>query len=815
MRRPLLLPIIAFLAGVVSVGISGTELLPEDLRAIAGALILFFVLAAWALRRNKIFGLAVTLLFFLLGAFRYASSVAPGTDDISRRVSETPYKTVLYGSVTSSPERYASGYYEYSVFGLRSQKILIDGHEKPASGNIMVSVFGARRGLPDIGDNIVVSGKISSFKGAMNPASADYRVRAGREGVSARLSCSRGDILSVVSRSKTPVVRLRRNLSKARDKAFSVMERYLDDGTSAFAASVILGMRSGIAEETKTLFSRTGTMHILAVSGLHVGIVAFVIMWVLKLFRLPRGLMYLMTAAGVICFAVFTGCRPSSMRAAVMAAFLLAGLYVGRKSDLLNALAISALVITFFDPGRIFSPGFLLSYLAVLSIIYITPLTDASIRGGQEHNDGYAVRSDKFKGKGILYSTVSYFVKAGSLSLAVFLGMVPIVAYYFRIVTPSVVISNLAAIPSLFVSIILGALLLISGSVGFLIPVADISAGALSGVYNFLMVSLGLISRVPGSYIRVPSPGVALTLLFYGVLSLTIFLSRKRKRQRFYLAAFILFTANFFVWLEVSKTPPASTRVTFFSASRSDASLFEFPDGSVMLIDTGTSGRGRGRDIGKSVIEPYLAQRGVRKIDCVVMTHPHDDHIGGLLSILESFSVGTLIDNGYDGTDIPHSLLYREVMDSSARGGVARITVRRGDLVKGLPLKEALVLNPPQPGHYGDLNDDSIVMRIITEDGKSYLFSGDVASDPMRDMLSFGESLASDVLKAPHHGAGLGDVLVLREFLNNVSPRYIVITNDKTENVEPALLRTAGDIGAQVLITGKTGAVIFEAPPSE
>ena len=334
-------------------------------------------------------------------------------------------------------------------------------------------------------------------------------------------------------------------------------------------------------------------------------------------------------------------------------------------------------------------------------------------------------------------------------------------------------------------------------------------AALTSPLAGALMALLGALSRVPGAYVRVPSPGASLTVVFYAALILALYLFKKRGKGRMYFTLLLLFSANFLVWMEVSRAPVDSTTFTFFSTGKSDASLVEFTDRSVMLIDGGTSGQRKGPDIGRTVIEPYLIQRGIRKIDCVIITHPHEDHVGGLLSVIESFRTGTIIDNGDTLGYGAGSLIYRDIERIADRQNIPRLMVKKGDIIKGLPAEEISVLNPPEPGYYGDLNEDSIVIKLIAEELYSVLFCGDALSGAMEGMLVFGGHLASDIMKAPHHGSGLGDRTIINEFMRMARPRYIVIPNTGTSGVDRSFLAAAKSRGARVFVTGETGAVIF------
>ncbi|MEA3489227.1 MAG: ComEC/Rec2 family competence protein [Candidatus Omnitrophota bacterium] len=839
MNRPLLIPIIFFLAGILTAGILDSSVFPGFTLAFILALSLWILFAVLSIKREKLFFISICLFFFLLGIFRYTAAITPAENDISNFVTEIPQKTVIYGAVTGTPEWKGFSYARRLVFPLRAERILrnvipaplsvipaqagIHKPEQHTTGTVLVNLFNPGQ-RPRIGDKLVLIGKISLPGGKKNPAGFDHKTHLNRMGIRAVFYSSNKGCYLKTGVEKGPLLSVRRSISKARDRSDSIIRRYLHGTARAVTGSAVLGLRGGITDRINDIFVKTGTMHILAVSGLHVGIVAAVIMGSLWLVRCPGRLKYFLTIIGICAFAVFTGSRPSSMRAAIMGSFVLFSLSLGRKTDILNSLALSAFLITFFRPGQLTSPGFILSYFAVLSIIYITPVTDPL----------FGIKPPKFD-ENRTTAIKRYFLKSLSLSLAIWLGMIPVVASYFRIITPSVILTNLLAVPALFVIVILGFILLMTGSLTFLAPAAFFISGALDLVISLFMNIMRFSSELPFSYVRVPSPNIIMIAIYYAALAILIFYSlssrasgasslssrasgasrgisldsRTNKTKLNAILIFLLFAANIFIWNEILITPPKSLRATFFDVGKADASTLEFPDGSVMIIDGGSGGKGTGFDAGRNVLAPYLRQRGIRRIDCVLLTHDHEDHIGGLLYILRNFKVGTVIDGGDVAVEELDKSLYKEFRKVVKDKNIFRIKVKRSDIVKGFPGVDLTVFNPPRRS-YGDANEDSIVAGVLTDRGSSILFCADAQSEAMKDMLRFGNLLETDLMKAPHHGAGLGDMSVVGEFIGQAAPVAAVITNKNKEALNKALLEDLSEEGTKVYVTGISGAVIAE-----
>ncbi len=239
--------------------------------------------------------------------------------------------------------------------------------------------------------------------------------------------------------------------------------------------------------------------------------------------------------------------------------------------------------------------------------------------------------------------------------------------------------------------------------------------------------------------------------------------------------------------------------------------MLEFPDGSVMMIDGGSGGKGGGRDAGRDILAPCLWQRGISRIDCVLLTHAHEDHIGGLPYVLRNFDVGSVIDGGDVARDgLEKEALYREFRAIVEDKNIPHLTVKRGDVIKGFPDTDLAVLNSPAGRSYGEANNDSIVVKAVTQNGNSILFCADAESEAMKGMLRFGSLLASDLMKVPHHGAGLGEMSIVKEFLRMSNCACAVATNRAARFLNKELMKTFHAHGTHIFVTGESGAVIAD-----
>lgn len=454
------------------------------------------------------FACFIAILILIFHFFIKEKSCSPG--HISNFVSGEGRYLAVKGTVISDPFDRYSYYKKRQIFVVKPELVKVSKSWYSAHGNIRVASFSDKE--VKYGDEILCEARLK-FPPSNVEGSFDYKEYLERSGIYAFATISERDPLIVTGRRASPLKAFAHSfkdfLSRKIETSFKAPERY-------FLSAVLLGERQDIPEEWRDVFMKTQTMHLLAISGLHVGMIAFIILFLVGLFGGPRALRYLVTITLLLFYAVMVGGRPSIVRATVMAVVILGSYVLKRDADIYNSLGLAAAAILIFNPDELFDYGFILSFLSVLSIVYMTPRINR------------ALRVDKIDRYARLGSVKYYFFTLASASFAVCAGLLPLNMNFFNIISFVSVFVNILAIPLLFVIIALSIAAL------FFYPAFSvlglIFAEAAQFFIAILLSSLKFFSSLPFAYLDVKPAGIPFALLYYFIL--IIFIERKKFPQK-------------------------------------------------------------------------------------------------------------------------------------------------------------------------------------------------------------------------------------------------------------------------------------------
>lgn len=459
-------------------------------------LTIVIVVLALIVRNARLSAFLLVLLFAGLGFLRAHGHGQLPADHISRlSYAERSVPVEAEGVIVSDVEARRTTRGEKTVFELAVERIVIEGVGYKYEGKVLVNIF-RNAATFQYGDRIRTTGKLHKPFEASSMGHFSYDDYLRRNGIYWIFSIKKTADLELLARGQASAVR--GFLFKCRHR----FQRILDDRLSAFEAgieqSLVLGGKYYIPDRTRELFVQTGTAHILAISGMNVGGMAFLIFLILNVLRVPRLPQIFLTSLILIGYCFLTGANPSVVRATVMAVLMLWAFLFERRTDTLNSLGLSALIILLFDPLCLFDIGFQLSFIGVFSIIYLYPKI-------YRHVEHWA------RGR-----IAMLLLQSLCISIAAWIGVLPLIGYYFQIVTPGSILANIPIIPFVSALFMLGCGLIITG---MLSPGAAFLFAACIKVVLFLLMGIvEVFSRLPMGYVYIAQVNLSFIIAYYIII---------------------------------------------------------------------------------------------------------------------------------------------------------------------------------------------------------------------------------------------------------------------------------------------------------
>ena len=641
----------------------------------------------------------------------------------------------------------------------------------------------------------------------------------------------------------TMLARIRHRLRDEVDRLF--------DGQPEVAAvlrAMLLGDRSFVDRDEAVDFQKTGVFHVLVVAGLHVGALAFFLYWLGRKLRLSRSATMVFTLTLLFAYVAVIEQRPPVLRAAMMAAIVVLGGFFYRRLDVLNSAASAALVLLVAQPLALRDSSFQLTFLAIGCIAglagpwlerHVQPYAKA-LRGWRDvtRDSAREPRAAQFRidlrsaaswlsarlptrivapVENALAPGIGLTLRAWELmvlTLALQIGMLPLMARDFHRITLAGPIVNLAAVPLTGVVVPLGFVTL--GSALLFPALGKILAVPLTSITLALLHIVHWFARLPRWSYRIPGPHLWVVVSFFAFALLLATILRVahpwRGRMAWGLSAGLAICSLVIALFPFSPAWSAGKlEVSVLDVGQGDSLFVVFPQGKTLLIDGGGAFGGfagqanHGIDPGEEAVSPYLWSRGFRKLDVVALTHAHQDHVGGLAAILENFRVGQL----WIGREV-RSLALAKVEQLARDRNIpieheARASSFAWDHVEGKVLWPEMSSKAPSDAAK---NDDSLVLRLRYED-RAVLLPGDAEKEAEREMLAQDreDELQAEVLKVGHHGSRNSTTA---EFLAAVKPRLAIISvgeDNSYGHPNAELLERLASAGVRVLRTDRDGAV--------
>jgi competence protein ComEC len=707
-------------------------------------------------------------LALLGGGLRFPSSLPPA-DEHSLCFYNDKGIVEIHGMVAEEPDIRD----RLCLLTFSTSEVTVNGEKEEVSGTALIQV--PRYPAYRYGDVLKITGKLETPEPFDN---FDYKSYLERQGIYSVIYYPKVEVLGQGEGIKPLqwIYSLRERLSVS-------LARALPEPQGSLAQAILLGLRGNIPDSLNQAFSRTGTAHLLAISGLHMSIIIAIFLSLgILVFGRQRSIYIWLTLALTWLYALLAGMNPPVIRAAIMGSLFLIAEYLGRQRSAIIALAFAAAVMVGIQPYLLWSVSFQLSFLAMAGLVLLYPYFQAWGRKGVA-----AIFGDREA----LVTTGSMITDGFAASLAAIIAVWPLIAYNFGVVSLVALPATFFSLPALPFIIVTSALVAFTGL--FALLAAQI-LGWLAWLFlSYLVFLVQGFDALPHASLEVPAVSTWHIWGYYAILAGVIALFNHRNqladfssrltsgirkvaegipkpRLGFSMKWLVLplLVVAILVWSVALTTPDDKLHVSFLDVGQGDAILIQTPNGQNILIDGGPTPQKINLELSEKL--PFWD----RTIDLIVCTQPQADHITGLVDILQRYKVKQVLEPGVSY----NSSIYQEWLMLIEDKGIEYNIAQAGqeiDLGNGIKME---VLNPPEglwEGTSHDVDNNGVVLR-LSWGNVSFLFTADIREEAEFELIKQRANLKSTVLKVAHHGS---ETSTSQQFLAAVDSEVAVISVGK------------------------------------
>ena len=637
------------------------------------------------------------------------------------------------------------------------------------------------------GDIFSAQGIITKLKQASNPGEYNYAEYYNRKNITYKFSTKNGKLRWFTPENLSSITKLNKVLTAIKSnftKTLSSCPRFKTE--KIVLQRMLLGTKEPLPTSLIETFRRTNTFHIIAISGLHIGIICGIFWCLMWCAGVPGKYRSASILIILWLYAIMVGMKPSVVRASLMFSGLAIAPLFNRRNHIINTLLFVALIYLFIWPRELNSLGSMLTFISVLALIIGMPILNLILKRFKRLYPPYLYDLEHQKYKSF-YLVFQYFLKIVCGTFVIWLFTWPIILTTNNLITPSTWLANLLAIPALSIVLVLGfATLLFS----FVWPFAAQLINYINLIcLHTLIKSINFIGTFPGSFFSMKSLSSENLFLYYASLALTLiwiwkfFLPFEKNILRIRLlgvaalAGWFLFAGNFLI--QKNSNYLKTLKIIALDVGLGDSMVIHTPESKNILIDAGV--RYGSFSMGEKVVVPYLRSEGINSLDAIICSHFDRDHIGGLIEVLENFKVNKI----FSPPDISLNPLAAKLKKLAYEKNIEWCEPFKGEkLVFGA--LTGTVLNPPAVitkwiNDVDEWEDNTWSLVIRWEyDGHSFLSTGDATITSETIQMETCKNLRSDILKAGHHGSKTSNS---EKYIDAVTPILTII------NVGPNSMR--------------------------
>jgi competence protein ComEC len=762
MKRPLLPVALLFIGGILS----GEWVRPPLPLLFGFSFAAVIVALAWERGRLPLLALLIVLTGWTDAVLRGAI-LAPR--DLRAVLGENVAEAILRGTLRAppAPRVFDLGGKErwHSSAVIAVSEMARSGKWEPASGKVIATTTGTLSQEFFEGQRVEVRGVIRPPRGPQAAGLFDARAYYQRQGVFYQLQTEGTNDWSVAPGADLAAPVAERFRRWARETLTTGLPA--QDEPLQLTWTLLLDWKAPLTDAVEEPFMRAGTFHIFAVDGLRIGLLSVIVLGLLRFLRIPRAICGLIVVPALWFYVGLTGWPASAIRAAIMASVVIFGWTLRRPGDVINSLCAAGLLILLWDPGQLFQPGFQLSFLVVICIALILPLTERIIHAWLFRGDPFLPDTLQPRLPPLLHQAAVYGVDVFALSLAAWIGSIPLAAWYFHLFTPASVPANCVVVPVTALALMGGIGSLLVGA--WLPGVAALLNNATWALMSFIIN----VSDCAAHSFNVASPSLAACVLYYAVIFLvfTGWIFRSRHKWLACAALFAASVACIVHWAVARQT----AHISILPLRGAPAVFVDAPaQMGTLLLDCGDT------EEAAEVVKPFLCARGVNHLDAFCVAVGLRPHFDGAQIILTNFYPRGIFTNAAPD----RSAAYRELLDALRQSGRCR-TAQDGDTIAGWT-----VLHPGATDQWTQADDSALVLRGEIQ-GHSILLLPALARDGQNALMRRHPNLRAEIVVA---GLPMREEPLCDPLLDLLQPRLIVIMDTQL----PATRRASANLRARL-----------------
>ncbi len=754
-KQPMVYIAVAYICGIFLSKLIGISIIAPILIVI---LLIWYILV----RKNEYSSILLILLIFTLG-FTISGYKNNNFIKTLAALEEYSEKQVEFRGTINEIDIYTSG----QRFTLTNVKLVSEN--LICLNNIKYMVYPNDQIIENviIGDTLVGTGKWQFFESIRNPGEYDFKRYYNNKEIVGKIYSKNN--LQVFKSSEWSIPK---SINHFRETAHHKLTAFSDDETGALLSALILGNRTGIDQDLRESFANVGVIHVLAVSGLHVGYVLIILLLIVKSLRIKWGWDKIFIIMGLVAFSILSGGRPSVIRASIMASLYIFAPVLNRKPNSWNIVATAAFLILLVNPNSIYDLGFQLSFTAVMSIIYFYNLFNK-------------VLPEQLRVINIQNNIVRFFWALFLVSFSAQLGTIPVIAYYFGRIPLIAIFVNLFIIPLIggFVALGIAKLLLF-----WLPPLSFAIDQSVWGIKELIYKTVIVFDRIPFASIATPQFNL-INLIQYILIITLFFIILQRKYSKIIIFGALFINAILWSWVFEKK----GTDIIFLDLGSNESVMMKNQDDKSALINAGVITQFTD-DLNRKLI-PAMKYLNVKKLNWLIRSQGNSNHQVSIAKTIVSVPIDTVWDVGLDSNswidDHINHLIQLKNIDYNV--------IHRGDIIRIDDQSYIQFLLPLND----NIENSSLALKFVNG-SNSILFIDRLTEEEFEKLISNGNNLKADVLKISYPKS---IYFKFNEFVQYVDPQLAIITSARTSKYSPTPQELIEKFNSKVLFTDSAGAV--------